>query len=42
MLRIIGDLSAEDTAKALGKPITAVKSLKRRAIQRLEKKLGAA
>jgi RNA polymerase sigma-70 factor (ECF subfamily) len=40
MLRVLGDLSIEDTALIIGKPVTAVKALQRRAIRRLHKLTG--
>ncbi len=40
LLRIIGDLSLEQTASALEKPVSAVKALQHRALAQLRKKLG--
>lgn len=40
LLRIIGDLSLEQTAAALNKPVTAVKALQHRALAQLRKNLG--
>lgn len=40
LLRIIGDLSLEQTASALDKPVTAVKALQHRALAQLRKNLG--
>ena len=40
LLRIVADLSLEDTAAALGKRVNAVKALQHRAMQSLRKKLG--
>jgi RNA polymerase sigma-70 factor (ECF subfamily) len=39
LLRIVADLSLEDTAAALGKRVNAVKALQHRAMQALRKKL---
>jgi len=40
-LRILGDVSIAETALIMGKPITAVKALQRRAIRRLHALTGA-
>jgi RNA polymerase sigma factor (sigma-70 family) len=40
LLRIVADLSLEDTAAALGKRVNAVKALQHRAMRSLRKKLG--
>lgn len=40
LLRIIGDLSLEQTAAALNKPVTAVKALQHRALAQLRKNFG--
>lgn len=41
LLRVIGELSLEETAGALGKPVGAVKALQHRALARLRKDLAA-
>jgi len=41
LLRVIGDLSLEETAAVLGRPVGAVKSLQHRALGRLRKKVAA-
>ena len=40
LLRVVADLSIEETAAALGKPITAVKALQRRALATLRRKIS--
>lgn len=40
LLRIVGDLSLEQTAAALNKPVTAVKALQHRALAQLRKNLS--
>lgn len=40
LLRIIADLSLEQTASALDKPVTAIKALQHRALTQLRKNLG--
>lgn len=41
LLRVIGELSLEETAGALDKPVGAVKALQHRALARLRKDLAA-
>lgn len=41
LLRVIGDLSLEETAAVLGRPLGAVKSLQHRALGRLRKHVAA-
>ena len=40
LLRVVADLSLEETAAALGKPITAIKALQRRALGTLRRKIS--
>ncbi|MEM7286975.1 MAG: RNA polymerase sigma factor [Actinomycetota bacterium] len=40
LLRVVADLSIEETAAALGKPITAIKALQRRALGTLRRKIA--
>lgn len=40
LLRIIGDLSLDQTTSALDKPVTAVKALQHRALAQLRKNIG--
>ncbi len=40
LLRVVADLSLEDTAAALDKPVTAVKALQRRALASLRRKIA--
>lgn len=40
MLRVVGELSLEETAAALGKSVGSVKALQRRALEGLREKLG--
>ena len=40
LLRVVADLSIEETAAALGKPITAIKALQRRALGTLRRKIS--
>jgi RNA polymerase sigma-70 factor (ECF subfamily) len=42
LLRVVGDLTLEQTAATLGKPVGAVKSLQHRALERLRNILGEA
>jgi RNA polymerase sigma-70 factor, ECF subfamily len=41
LLRFVADLSIEETARALGKPITAVKALQHRALDALRRELDS-
>ena len=40
LLRVVADLSIDETAAALGKPVTAVKALQRRALGTLRRKMS--
>ena len=40
LLRVVADLSIEETAAALGKPVTAIKALQRRALATLRRKIS--
>lgn len=40
MLRVIGELSIAHTARVLGKPVSAVKSLQHRAVKSLQQKMS--
>lgn len=39
-LRVLGDLSIQDTARIMDKPVTAIKALQRRAVRRLHSLTG--
>jgi RNA polymerase sigma-70 factor (ECF subfamily) len=39
-LRVVADLSIEETSRALGRPVTAIKSLQRRGLRTLHKELA--
>jgi RNA polymerase sigma-70 factor (ECF subfamily) len=39
LLRVLGELSLEETARVVGKPVGAVKSLQHRALQRLRRRM---
>ena len=39
LCRVVADLSLEDTALIVGKPVTAVKALQRRAVNALRRRL---
>lgn len=40
LLRVVADLGIQETAVALGKPVTAVKALQRRALETLRRKIA--
>ncbi len=40
LLRVVSDLSIEDTAAVLDKPVSAIKSLQRRALARLRREIS--
>jgi len=40
LLRVVSELSLEETAEVVGRPVTAVKRLQARALERLRRKLS--